>query len=112
MAKQAPKSKAARKPKAGARSKPASAPKLSQTAGITKAKKRHESTDNIYGRNLPSHRLRFPQTGNISAAEQVVFLTESGLRSHDALNRLIQHGLDAQTLVFKISKAYSAQLAR
>ncbi|KAF2821268.1 hypothetical protein CC86DRAFT_411565 [Ophiobolus disseminans] len=44
-------------------------------------KRNRENSERIFGRNFPSHRLRFPHTGNITAAEQIVFLTESGLRS-------------------------------
>lgn len=73
----------------------APAPKTHKTKGIT--------TENIFGRHLPSARLRLPSTGNISALEQVVFLTET-IRSRDPLNRLVQNGFDTVTLEFIINQ--------
>lgn len=62
------------------------------------------STDNIFGRHLPSSRLRLPSTGNVSAAEQIILLTET-IRSHDPLNRLIQNRMDTATLTFMINQS-------
>jgi hypothetical protein len=66
---------------------------------VPKIKKPRASTSNMFGRDLLSHRVRFPNTANVTAAELVVLLTEAGLHSHDPLNRLTQHGLDAQAIV-------------
>ncbi|KAH3960790.1 hypothetical protein HBI25_172000 [Parastagonospora nodorum] len=72
-----------------------SAPKAPKAKGIP--------TDNIFGHHLPSARLRLPSAGNISALEQVVFLTET-IRSRDPLNRLVQNGFDTKTLQFIINQ--------
>jgi hypothetical protein len=81
---------------------------LSTAMRITKTKPaatkpKRPSTDDVFGHHLPSSRLRLPASGNVTALEQVVLLTEL-LRSHDPLNRLIHNRADNTTLTFIINQ--------
>jgi hypothetical protein len=80
-----------------------------QAATVTKkalpsSKPQRSSTDNVFGHHLPSPRLRLPSTGNVTAAEQIILLTET-VRSHDPLNRLVQNHFDVATLAFMINRS-------
>jgi hypothetical protein len=112
MAKQRPSEKSAGKPKTGSKPKIASTAKMSLTAGVnkkkakaTKIKEMRDNTDPMFGKDLLSHRARLHFTGNVGALEQLVFLTEPVVRAPEALNRLLQHGFDNETLVYLLSKS-------
>jgi hypothetical protein len=77
------------------------AKKASTKTKSAATKPKRTPTDNVFGHHLPSPRLRLPDTGNVTALEQVVLLTEL-LRSHDPLNRLMQNRADTSTLTFMI----------
>ncbi|KAH7072011.1 hypothetical protein BKA63DRAFT_492661 [Paraphoma chrysanthemicola] len=71
-------------------------------AGVDKNKKKHSTTD-IFGTDLPSQRLRLPQDGNLTAIEQIVFLTET-LRSRDPVERILQDGMSTHLLAHIINQ--------
>ncbi|KAF1912956.1 hypothetical protein BDU57DRAFT_541653 [Ampelomyces quisqualis] len=66
--------------------------------------KSRRSNEDVFGHNLPSPHLRLPEAGNITALEQIVFLTQS-LRSHDPMTRLVQNCFDSTTLTFIINQS-------
>jgi hypothetical protein len=112
MAKQRPSEKSVGKQKTGSKPKIASTAKMSLTAGVnkkkakaTKIKETRDNTDPMFGKDLLSHRARLPFTGNVGALEQLVFLTEPVVRAPEALNRLLQHGFDNETLAYLLSES-------
>lgn len=73
-----------------AKIKKSSSKKLSIRKGPSK------STSSIFGSNTPGRNLLIAQIGNITAAEQLVFLPD-GLRSHDILYRFVQNQGETKT---------------